>query len=414
MILAQSESAVCLDCSLCGDGIVSPGEACDDGNTLNGDGCSATCQVEPTPTPTLTATPTQTVTPTPTPTATETPTPTETPTATATPMRTVTSTPTATETPTPTPTPTQTPTLTPTATVTATPTVTAAPTVTATPTPTVTTTPTLTATVTPTATATLTPTPTPTPTDTPTPTATDTPAPTPTATPVLDHFTCYKAGSTSGSVKFASIVSLPLRDQFGASTVAVKKPQFLCAPTNKLGEDPTAPTHPEHLEGYQIKNVQKPIFPTHIKVVDQFNAGGLFVDAKKQSHLLVPTVKDRFTPPPLPDAFSVDHFQCYKVKTSKGAQKFEPILNVEVEDQFGIMHVDVKKPTFLCNPVDKNGEDPGAPTHVDHLMCYQIKQVKTEPKFLKHTPIFVNNQFGPETLDAKKPSKLCVPALKTP
>lgn len=35
------------DCStICGDGIVIfPYEACDDGNTINGDGCSAQCQV---------------------------------------------------------------------------------------------------------------------------------------------------------------------------------------------------------------------------------------------------------------------------------------------------------------------------------------------------------------------------------
>jgi cysteine-rich repeat protein len=32
---------------LCGDGIVDAGEQCDDGNTLNGDCCSATCQLEP-------------------------------------------------------------------------------------------------------------------------------------------------------------------------------------------------------------------------------------------------------------------------------------------------------------------------------------------------------------------------------
>ena len=30
----------------CGNGILDPGEQCDDGNTNNGDGCSATCQIE--------------------------------------------------------------------------------------------------------------------------------------------------------------------------------------------------------------------------------------------------------------------------------------------------------------------------------------------------------------------------------
>lgn len=45
------ESATCNDnctASLCGDGIVNThaGELCDDGNTVNGDGCSTTCQTE--------------------------------------------------------------------------------------------------------------------------------------------------------------------------------------------------------------------------------------------------------------------------------------------------------------------------------------------------------------------------------
>lgn len=33
--------------AVCGDGIVFPGEACDDGNATNGDGCSSTCTIEP-------------------------------------------------------------------------------------------------------------------------------------------------------------------------------------------------------------------------------------------------------------------------------------------------------------------------------------------------------------------------------
>ena len=32
---------------MCGNGLVEPGEACDDGNPVDGDGCSAQCQVEP-------------------------------------------------------------------------------------------------------------------------------------------------------------------------------------------------------------------------------------------------------------------------------------------------------------------------------------------------------------------------------
>lgn len=34
------------DCQVCGDGDVDPGEECDDGNTVDGDGCSAVCELE--------------------------------------------------------------------------------------------------------------------------------------------------------------------------------------------------------------------------------------------------------------------------------------------------------------------------------------------------------------------------------
>ena len=34
---------------ICGDGVIGPGEQCDDGNTVNGDGCSSTCQLETKP-----------------------------------------------------------------------------------------------------------------------------------------------------------------------------------------------------------------------------------------------------------------------------------------------------------------------------------------------------------------------------
>ena len=39
---------------VCGNGIVESGEQCEDGNTVSGDGCSSTCQKESTPTPTQT------------------------------------------------------------------------------------------------------------------------------------------------------------------------------------------------------------------------------------------------------------------------------------------------------------------------------------------------------------------------
>ncbi len=165
-------NATCTSDETCGNGITDrPAEACDDGNTAGGDGCSSTCTIEmgwacvgsaslctrlpPTPTPTVTQTGTVTATPTWTATLTPSQTPTVSPT----------SSPTAS--PSLTPTSTATPTLSPTATRTGTRTATASPP----PTPTRTSTPSRTATPTYTAS----PTSTPTATFTQTPTVTQTP-----------------------------------------------------------------------------------------------------------------------------------------------------------------------------------------------------------------------------------------------
>jgi len=216
-------------------------------------------------------------------------------------------------------------------------------------------------------------------------------------------------------VKFLGIPNPPgvsLQDSSDTTQVAVKKPNFLCAPTNALNQDPTAPVHPEHLTSYQVRGAA-PSLTTSIPVTDAFNPGGTSVIRKKRAYLFVPTTKNLSATPPTPAAFVTDHFECYKIAPASGAPRFVAVSNVTLEDQFGPMTVLVKKPQYFCNPVNKNGEDPSAPSHPAHLMCYQVQQTDTV-RFVKLTGIFVNNQFGPETVDAKKPALLCVPALTTP
>jgi hypothetical protein len=73
---------------------------------------------------------------------------------------------------------------------------------------------------------------------------------------------------------------------------------------------------------------------------------------------------------------------------------------------------DVKKPKRLCNPVEKDGEPLVQP--LAHLLCYQVKAARGEPKHVKQTGVGVANQFGSETLETRKEEELCVPALKIP
>jgi hypothetical protein len=100
----------------------------------------------------------------------------------------------------------------------------------------------------------------------------------------------------------------------------------------------------------------------------------------------------------------LDHFKCYK---SQGA-KFRAS-GIAVETQFGPLTVDIKKPLHLCAPANKNGEDPTAPGHPDYLMCYQVKGQRpaTQPT------IYTNDQFGPDHYSFFGTRELCVPSQVT-
>src|SRR6185369_3490973 len=84
-----------------------------------------------------------------------------------------------------------------------------------------------------------------------------------TSTTLLDHFQCYE-------IRKQSITAGPVtvQDQFGSSTVTLSKPIRLCAPTNKLNEDPGAENDPDHLLAWQDKQNRPTVL--NQTVVNQF------------------------------------------------------------------------------------------------------------------------------------------------
>ena len=271
------------------------------------------------------------------------------------------------------------------------------PVTTPTPTPTATVTPTPTPTPTPTATDT--PTPTPTLTATPTDTPTLTPTPTPTGSP-RPHFQCYEAEGLP-----ISIQGVTLDDQFGPGTVDLTKLKRLCNPANKMGEDPTAPSKPEHLTGYVIKQTSpKFVVVPGLDVVNQF--GTFVVDVVKPVYMLVPSAKGVGAPPPPLVNPQIDHFKCYKIKKAKARIPLVP-----VEDQFGSFTEDVKKPTRLCVPADKNGS--GIQNPNENLMCFKVVP---KPRFVGPTDtIFIEDQFTTnQGFVVNHVRELCVPTTIIP
>jgi hypothetical protein len=243
---------------------------------------------------------------------------------------------------------------------------------------------------------------TPSTTTTSTTTTTTTTTSTTTTLPPLDHFQCYEIKPKT----FATLDGVSVQDQFGQHTESVRYPHRLCAPADKRDEFPDAPTHPEHLIGHISKGPSVKV--PNQTLVNQF--GTIKLDVVKPDLLMVPTLKTQVPPGPPPlVAPTVDHFQCYKVKRSKGAPKFQKILGVKVDDQFATVMVDLLKPVRLCAPANKRNEDPEAPSHPGHLLCYKTKNTGFGGK-----QTFTNSQFGPAQPLLIHRRELCVPTLKNP
>ena len=232
-----------------------------------------------------------------------------------------------------------------------------------------------------------------------------------------DHFLSYQIKKSKGVPKFEKR-EVFLADRFGEGDFEVKKPVALLNPADKNGEGITDPN--THLISYRVKG---PKFEKleDVPVEDQF--GQLLLDVKRPDRLLVPASKNlsSLPDPPIIGAINLDHFLCYPVKESKRPQGDDddddddddggshlPV-QAFVVDQFNQPKVfDVRRPTRLCNSVNKEGE--GIKNPNSQLLCYQVKPARGEPRHQRIKNIFVHDQFGPKQMDTKKERELCVPA----
>ena len=223
----------------------------------------------------------------------------------------------------------------------------------------------------------------------------------------LNHFQCYEVSNTT----FALRPGVALVDRLGPLTVGVYGPHTLCAPSDKNGEDPTAPLDPDHLLAYRLRRTERFEKVFAQRVTNQF--GTLSVDLVKPARLMVPTATS-LTGPAIPIAPAIDHFTCYKVRKTAGTSRFARVSNVTIETSLETLTFDVRKPRRLCLPTDKNGETPGAENHPEHLMCYRIRVSKPVTR-IRGTQVIVNNQFGQESYRLSGSRReFCVPSLIVP
>jgi hypothetical protein len=273
-------------------------------------------------------------------------------------------------------------------------------------------------------------------------------------TPNRDHYQCYQTKLAKGS-DFQSL-TVDLVDQFEQRLTTVVKPKALCNPADKNGEGIADPL--THLMVYQIQNAKvcadtglvcannkdcaagtacaAPKSTSYaVRVSNQ--VGTLLLETQKPTQLLVPSAKSLSGPadPADLDASTVDHFKCYDIKVNKNRCEGDSTLKcnsdadcasagpcnfgflkgttVTVKDQFTDQSkaFEMKAPTRLCNPVNKDGE--GIQDPDNHLLCYPVKPVKGEPVHVKRSGVNLDNQFGSLVLDTVKEEDLCVPTQKT-
>jgi hypothetical protein len=108
------------------------------------------------------------------------------------------------------------------------------------------------------------------------------------APPPADHFTCYKVKRSRGAAKFVQ-QTVTVGDQFQNVTETLIKPVHLCAPTNKNGEDASAPLHPDHLLCYKAKSPTQ--FGTiNVNIDNQFGPDQVTLIHRRE--LCIPSLKN--------------------------------------------------------------------------------------------------------------------------
>ena len=212
------------------------------------------------------------------------------------------------------------------------------------------------------------------------------------------HYQCYESARQP---RYAGLTGLMLADQFGDADTTLRRRKRFCNPADKNDEDPTAIADPEHLTGYTLRHAGKFERVDDVRVINQF--GDITVQVRRPELLLVPSAKDLGAPIPPLVGSAVDHFQCYRVKRAR-----QRVSGVKVVDQFGEMTVDVKKPTWLCAPVDKNNEGILDPTV--HMMCYGIRARPVRQ--YSGIPFWISNQLEETVTSITRPTELCVPSVK--
>ncbi len=234
------------------------------------------------------------------------------------------------------------------------------------------------------------------------------------ATSETEHYMSYKVKQPKGDDKFEKFTVF-LNDKYLSAMYTVEKPDRLYNPVDKNGEGLTDVI--SHYVGYKIKESKgddKFEKIEGVSVTDQF--GELTIDIKKPKLLLVPSLKDHDEVPVPLIPFTVDHFKCYDVKETKDTSKFEKLTISVFDPNFELtQEFEVKKLKYLCIPVHKTHDRTTTEiNNEDDNLTCYDVKKLKGDDKFAKINVFTNNQFGPEELKVEKQEELCVPSKILP
>jgi cysteine-rich repeat protein len=224
----------------------------------------------------------------------------------------------------------------------------------------------------------------------------------------VDNRLCYITRPQKNSLQVFQVArGVTLADRLETLTVDVRATESLCNPADVDGSgigDPEA-----HLRRYTIVPVPRsPRFDRRMGVGVVTDLGAMTVNVLRRDDLFVPTAKGLTGPVTLPDPNARERYKCYGIALV-GRPSARDVL---VSDQFGQPKTyQVMRPTRLCLPVGKDGDDIENPL-VD-LMCFGVTPARGQPRHVPVTSITTSDEFWSERLQSVRETELCVPAETT-
>jgi hypothetical protein len=192
-----------------------------------------------------------------------------------------------------------------------------------------------------------------------------------------------------------------------ATATRTTTPTISATSTPASSPMPTSTAAPGALRSFQCYAVDRQKVATipGVAIGDAFAQNGI-ADLRRPTRLCAPANRDG-TDPTAPAA--AGHLLGYELKNRK--PRFLKVKHVQVTPTgFDAIDVDVIRPVLLLAPTRKStSADPGVADGLglNHFQCYAVKGAKTRADDLN-----VVDQFGALTEDVKRPFRLCVPADK--